>query len=142
MEEKLSDFRKRPSIEEPSLKEVGYERLQKAKEQIKALEKKIYEKAENHIERQIKPSKDISQEEQEELKQRLYATYIDQRVKPLEEEVKVYEESLEDVLDKDKRVIRKLQRAEQEAAGITKFDLDRTSERILIDIRRGKDNKV
>lgn len=78
----------------------------------------------------------------EELKQRLFQTYKDQRVKPLEEEAKVCEEYLETAIDKDRRVTRKLEEAEREFKDVSEFELKRSSERTLRDIRREKEEKA
>jgi hypothetical protein len=142
MEEKSGDFGWRPAIGKPSLEEIGFERLRDAKRRIERLQEKIYCKVEEYIEQQVKPHEDITSEEMEELKQRLFQTYKDQRVKPLEEEAKVCEEYLETAIDKDRRVTRKLEEAEREFKDVSEFELKRSSERTLRDIRREKEEKA
>lgn len=142
MEEKWGNFDKRPAIEKPSIKKVGYERLRDVKKRIKSLEEGIYSRVEEHIEQKVKPYEDITDEERKELKQRLFETYKDQRVTPLEEDAKVYEESLETAIDKEMRVSRKLVEAEREVKNISEFDLKRAFERTLRDIHSEKGKKV
>jgi len=142
MEEESSDFDKRPAIEKLSLEEVGYERLRDAKKSRERLGKKIYGVVEEHIEQQVKPHEDISDEERKELKQRLFETYKDQWVTPLEEDAKVYGESLERAINEERRVSRKLGEAERECEGISEFELKRSFERALRDIRREKGKKA
>lgn len=142
MQEKPSNFDKRSAIEKPSLEEVGYEHLRDAKRGIKKLERKIYDEVEKYIEQQVKPHEDITDEEMKELKQHLFETYKGQRVEPLKEDAKVYEESLQAVIDKEGRVIRKLEEAEREFEGISEFELKTSFEKALRDIRSEKGEKA
>lgn len=141
MEDKSSNFNKRPAIEKPSLEEVGYERLRDAKEQRKRLEEKIHSKLEGYIEQQIKPHEDIG-EEAKELKQRLFETYKDQWITPLKEDAKVYEDSLGEAIDTERRVSRKLRETEREVRDISEFELKRAFETALRDIHSEKDKKA
>ncbi len=141
MEEKPSDFDRRLAIEKASLEEVGLERLRDAKKQRERLEEKIYSKVEEYIEQQVKPHEDIGKETKE-LKQRLFETYKDQWITPLEEDAKVYEDSLGKAIDKERRVSRKLREAEREVKDIPEFQLKRAFDRILRDIRSEKGAKA
>ncbi len=141
MEEKSSDFDKRPAIEKPSLEEVGYERLHDAKDTIKRIEERIYGEVERYIEQRVKPYEDITGEERKELKQRLFETYKDQQITPLEEDAKVYEKSLGTAINNERRVSRKIVEAKREVK-ISEFDLQRAFERTLRDIRSEKDKKA
>ena len=142
MEEKLSDSDWEPAIGKPSLEEVGLERLRDAKKRRDRLEEKIYGKVEEYIEQQVKPHEDITDKERKELKHRLFETYKDQWVTPLEEDAKVFGESLETAIDEERRVSRKLREAEREVKDISEFELKRQFERTLRDIHSEEDKKA
>lgn len=141
MENKLSDFDKRPAMEKPLVEEAGEERLRDAKKKIKVLEEEIYKRIEKYIEQQVKPYADIACAEREDLKERLYKAYRTRLLEPFEEDVKVYKDFLEDMIDKCRRVERKREEAERAVKDIREFELEREFKGMLRDIQREKEKK-
>ena len=139
MGKKSSDFDRSPTIEKPSFEEAIHERLRKKKEKIKTIEQEIYKKIKEHIEKKVKLSGDITYKEKEKIKQCLFKTLVDQLVKPLKEEVKAHENAIEEAITAEARASRKLKEAEEEVKDISEFELQRSSEEILEDIREKRE---
>lgn len=141
MEDKSSDFDKRPAIGKLSLKEVVDKLLRRAKEEMEEREKEIHQKVKEYAAQKAMKAMDISLSEKQELAARVAEEFKDKIVKSFRESLTTFDEASEEVLDKERRMDRSLQKGKEAIEDISEFSLQEAFGRHLRDIRRSKEKK-
>lgn len=140
MEEKSSDFDKRPAIGKPSLEEVVDKVLRRVKEETEEREKEIHQKVKDAAQKAMS-AMDISLPEREELATRVAEDLKDKIVKPLRTRLEDFSVASEEVLVEEGKLDRSLKRAKEAIEDISEFSSQEAFERHLRDIRRSEEKR-
>lgn len=141
MEEKSSDFDKRPAIGKPSLEEVVDKVLRRAKEETEEREKEILQKIKEYAAQKAMSAMDISLPEREELAARVAEDLKDEIIVPLRDRLAAFDEASEEVLVREGKLDRSLKRAKEAIEDISEFSSQEAFKRHLRDITRSKEKR-
>ncbi len=141
MEEKSSDFDKRPAIGKPSLEEVVDKVLRRVKGETEEREKEIHQKVEEYAAQKAMSAMDISLLEREELAARVTEDLKDKIVKPLRDRLEDFSVASEEVFKKEGTLYRGLKRTKKAIEDISEFSFQEAFKMHLRDIRRSKEKR-
>lgn len=141
MEEKSSNFDKRPAIGKPSLEEVVYEVCRRAKEEIEEREKKILQKAKEYAAQKAMSAMDISLPERDELAARVAEDLRDKIIVRLRDGLAAFYEASEEMLVREGKLDRSLKRAKEAIEEISEFSSQEAFEKHLRDIKRSEEKR-
>lgn len=141
MEEKSSDFDKRPAIGKPSLEEVVDKLPRRAKEEIEEREKEILQKVKEYAAQKAMSAMDISLPVREELAARVAEDLKDKIVKPLRARLEDFSVAADKVLVEEGKLDRSLKRAKEAIENISEFSSQEAFERHLRAMRRSEEKR-